>query len=164
MIVLLVILAADAVVSAFVLKLVKVGVDSSEADNTEEISLEVRHLLTNKSYFHARFADAYPDVVYKTERVQKRLAAIKEETERLRKEAEERHEAQRQKIAASLEPVHMIRAELIGKQDELIRLLYDEETASEEMKKLKAEVDRQKTRLEKHAFVLYPYGKQSRSE
>ena len=37
-IILLVILAADFVVSYFVLKLVKVGVDSSEADNTEEIS------------------------------------------------------------------------------------------------------------------------------
>ena len=57
MIVLLVILAVDFVVSYFVLKLVKVGVDSSEADNTEEISKEVRHLLTNKSYFYKRFAD-----------------------------------------------------------------------------------------------------------
>ena len=157
--ILLLILAADFIVSYFVLKLVKVGVDSSEADNTEEISKEVRQLLTNKSYFHKRFADAYPEVVYKTERVQKRLAAVKAETERMRQEAERRLDAQAGKVAASLEPVHMIRAELIGKQNELIAMLYDEQSASDEMKKLKAEVDRQKARLENHALVRYPYGK-----
>ena len=158
-IILLVILAADFVVSYFVLKLVKVGVDSSEADNTEEISKEVRQLLTNKSYFYSRFAEAYPEVVYKTDRVQAKIAAVKAEAERIHKEAEERLNAQAEKVAASLEPVHLIRAELIGKQDELISMLYDELSASDEMKKLKAEIDRQKSRLENHAFVRRPYGK-----
>ena len=157
--VLLAILAADFVVSYFVLKLVKVGVDSSEADNTEEISKEVRQLLTNKSYFYKRFADAYPEVVFKTERVQKRIAAVKAEAERMHREAEKRLDAQAEKVAASLEPVHLIRAELIGKQDKLIAMLYDERSASDDMKKLKAEIDRQKARLENHAFVKYPYGK-----
>ena len=161
MTVLLVVIAVDFVISYFVLKLVKVGVDSSEADNTEEISKEVRALLTNKSYFYSRFADAYPEVVYKTERVQARLAAIKAETERMRQEAEKHLEAQAEKVAAGLEPVHIIRAELIGKQDELIAMLYDEQTASNEMKVLKAEIDRQKERLEKHAFVKHPYGKRT---
>ena len=160
---LLVIIAADFVISYFVLKLVKVGVDSSEADNTEEISKEVRQLLTNKSYFHKRFADAYPEVVYKTERVQARMAAIKAETERMRQEAEKHLEAQAGKVAASLEPVHLIRADLIGKQDELISMLYDENTASSEMKTLKSEIDRQKKRLESHALVKYPYGKQRKT-
>ena len=157
--VLLVILAADFVISYFVLKLVKTGVDSSEADNTEEISKEVHQLLTNKSYFYSRFADAYPEVVYKTERVQQRLAAVKAETERMREEAEKRFEERAGKVAASLEPVHLIRADLIGKQDELIAMLYDEQAASDEMKNLKAEIDRQKNRLENHAFVRNPYGK-----
>ncbi len=157
--VLLLILVADFVISFFVLKLVKVSVDSSEADNTEEISKEVRQLLTNRSYFYKRFSDAYPDVVYKTERVQARLAAVKAEAERIRREAEKRLDAQAEKVAASLEPVYMIRANLIGKQDELIDLLYDEKTASEDIKKLKAEIDRQKSRLENHAFVIHPYGK-----
>ena len=156
---LLVILAADFVVSFFVLKLVKVGIDSSEADNTEEISKEVRQMLTNKSYFYKRFSDAYPEVIYKTERVQARLAAIRAEAERLHQEAAKRLDAQADKVAASLEPVHMIRAELIGKQDELISMLYDEQSASNEMKALKAEIDRQKERLENHAFVKYPFGK-----
>ena len=159
MTVLLVILAADFVISYFVLKLVKVGVDSSEADNTEEISKEVRQLLTNRSYFYSRFADAYPEVTYKTARVQARLAQIKAETERLRQEAEKSLEAQAGKVAAGLEPVHLIRAELIGKQNELIEMLYEESTASKEMKALKAEIDRQKKRLESHAFVRNPYGK-----
>ena len=158
-IVLLVIIGVDFVISFFVLKLVKDGIEGSEADNTEEISKEVRQILTNKSYFYKRFADAYPEVVYRTERVKQHLAAVKEETERMRQEAEKRLEAQAGKVAASLEPVHMIRAELIGKQDELIALLYDEQTASSEMKDLKAEIERQKKRLEDHAFVKYPYGR-----
>ncbi len=157
--VLLAVLAADFVISYFVLKLVKDGIDSSEADNTEEISKEVRQLLTNKSYFYKRFSDAYPEVIYKTERVQARLAAVKAEAERMRQEAEKRLLAQKEKVAASLEPVHMIRTELIGTQDQLISLLYDEKSASEEMKRLKAEIDRQKGRLENRAFVRHPYGK-----
>ena len=157
--ILLAVLITDFVVSYFVLKLVKDGIDSSEADNTEEISKEVRQLLTNRSYFYKRFSDAYPEVVYRTERVQDRLAAVKAEAERIHKEAEKRFDERAGKVAASLEPVHMIRAELIGKQDELISLLYDEQQASDEMKKLKAEVDRQKARLENHLLVRYPYGR-----
>ena len=157
--VLLVILAVDFVISYFVLKLVKVGVDNSEADNTEEISKEVRQLLTNRSYFYKRFSDAYPEVVYKTERVQKRLAEIKAEAERIRAEAEKRRDERVEKVAASLEPAYMIRTDLIGKQDELIGMLYDEAAASDEMRKLKTEIDRQKKRLQSRAFVKYPYGK-----
>ena len=157
--VLLVILAADFVISLFVLKLVKVGIDKSEADNTEEISKEVRQLLTNRSYFYKRFSDAYPEVVYRTERVQKRLALVRAEAERIRTEAEKRIDEQAEKVAASLEPVHLIRADLIGKQDELIGMLYDEAAASDEMKALKAEIDRQKKRLESRPLVKYPYGK-----
>ena len=149
----LAVLAADFVVSYFVLKLVKVGVDRSEADNTEQISKEVRQLLTNRSYFYKRFSDAYPEVVYRTERVQARIAAVKAEAERMHQEAERRIEARAEKVAASLEPAYMIRAELIGKQDALIAMLYDERSASEDMKRLKAEIDAQKRRLEKHAFV-----------
>lgn len=159
MTVLLVVIAADFVISYFVLKLVKVGVDSSEADNTEEINKEVRQLLTNRSYFYSRFADAYPEVVYRTERVQARIAAVKAETERLRQEAEKRLEMGAEKVAAGLEPVYMIRGELIGKQDELIAMLYNEQTASSEMKALKADIDRQKERLENHILVKRPYGK-----
>ena len=150
--VLLAVLAADFVISYFVLKLVKTGIDSSDADNTEEISKEVRQLLTNRSYFYSRFADAYPEVVYKTERVQARLAAVRMEAERMQQEAERRFEAQKDKMAERLEPASLIRADLIEKQDALIALLYDEPTASDDMKQLKSEIDRQKGRLERHSL------------
>ena len=158
-VVLLAIFAADLVISCFVLKLVKVGIDSSEADNTEEISKEVRQLLTNRSYFYSRFADAYPEVVYKTERVQARIAAVKAEAERLQQEAERRLDERKGKIAARLEPASMIRADLIGKQDALISMLYDEKTANDDMKQLKAEIDRQKDRLDHHTLAKHPLGK-----
>ena len=157
---LLAVFAADFVISYFVLKLVKTYVDKSEADNTEEISKEVRQILTNKSYFYKRFANAYPEVVYRTERIQSRLQAIKAETERLREQAEKSIGLQAEKVAASLEPVHLIRADLIGNQQKLISMLYKEEEATSEMKKLKAEIDRQQKRLENHVFVKYPYGRQ----
>ena len=43
---------ADYVISHFVLKLVKKGVERSEADNTEAISKEVRLLLSDRSVFY----------------------------------------------------------------------------------------------------------------
>ena len=157
--VLLAILAADFVISYFVLKLVKVGVDSSEADNTEEVSREVRQLLTDRSYFYSRFADAYPDVVYRTERVQARIAAVKAEAERMQQEAEKRFEAQRDKVAARLEPASLIRADLMGKQEALIAMLYDEPSASDEAKAMKAEIERLQERLEKHPLAWHPRGR-----
>ena len=51
--------------SHFVLKLVKSGVESSDADETEAISKEVRLLLSNRSVFYRRFAEAYPEVIFK---------------------------------------------------------------------------------------------------
>lgn len=146
--VLLTVFAADYILSHFVLKLVKIGVESSEADNTEEISKEVYHLLSDRSFFHKRFADAYPDVIYRTERVNARLAEMKAETERLRREAEQRLEEGREAVADRLEPATLIKSGIIGKQDALIALLYDEQKASEEMKALKTEIDREKQRLD----------------
>ena len=92
---------SDFIVSHFVLKLVKSGVEHSEADNTEEIGREIRKLLSDRNMFARRFAEAYPDVIYRTEKVKARLARIKEETERLRKEAEQR-------LSARLEPAIQI--------------------------------------------------------
>ena len=146
--ILLAVFAADCILSHFVLKLVKIGVESSDADNTEQISREVYLLLSDRSVFHKRFADAYPDVIYRTERINARLAEVKAETERLRREAEQRLAESREAVADRLEPATLIKSEIIGKQDVLIALLYDEETASEEMKALKADIDREKQRLD----------------
>ncbi|MBR2797213.1 MAG: putative ABC transporter permease [Clostridia bacterium] len=152
--VLLVVIAADYVVTHFVLKLVKTGVETSEADNTEQISKEVRLLLSDRNYFYSRFADAYPEVIYRTERINERMNAIRAETERLRREVEERRNAMgqrieqgREQLVATLEPTGSIRGSLLRDQQALIDLLYDEQSATEEMKALKGDIDRNTERL-----------------
>jgi len=98
-------------------------------------------------------------VVYRTERVQARIASVKAEAERMQKEAEKRFEEQKGRFAERLEPASLIRADLIGKQEALIDMLYDESSADDDMRQLKAEIDRQKGRLEHHGFVKRPHGK-----
>ena len=84
----------------------------------------------------------------RTERINARIAEVKAETERLRREAEQRLEERREIVAEKLEPATLIKSEIISRQDALIGLLYDAQTASEEMKSLKADIDREKERLE----------------
>ena len=146
---------ADCVMSHFVLKLVKTSVELSEADDTEAISKEVRLLLSDRSVFHRRFAEAYPEVIYKTERIAKRMEEIRGETERLRQEAEERGAQMRLEIAENLEPTRSVKNEIIEKQDTLIRLLYREEDASPEIRELKQEVEAKKAVLQKRR-VRFP--------
>ena len=149
------VITADFVMSHFVLKLVKTGVEQSQADNTEQISREVRLLLSDRSVFHRRFADAYPEVIYRTERVAARMEAIRLESERLRREAErraadmeQRLEAGREQLAVRLEPTAMLKSDVIEKQTELIGLLYDEGSATDEMRTLKREIDTDLMRLQ----------------
>ena len=94
----------DYVISHFVLKLVKDSVEKSEADNTEEIGKEVRRMLTDRSLFARRFANAYPDVIYRTEKVKKRLAAIRAEADRMMKEAEKKIDLNVEKIKSKRQP------------------------------------------------------------
>ena len=150
-----VVFVADYVMSHFVLKLVKTSVELSEADDTEAISKEVRLLLSDRSVFHRRFADAYPEVIYKTERIAKRMEEIQVEMERLRQEAEERVVQMRQEVAENLEPTRSVKNEIIEKQDALIGLLYREEDASPEIRELKREVESKKAVLQKRR-ALFP--------
>ena len=140
---------ADCVMSHFVLKLVKTGVESSEADNTEEISREVRLLLRDRSVFHRRFADAYPEVIYKTERIAARMEAVRAETERLRREAEARVGEVKEQLAYELEPIASVKNGVIRRQEELIDRLYDEGRADEETRAMKREIDKELARLQK---------------
>ena len=146
---------ADYIVSHFVLKLVKTGVENSEADNTEEISREVRLLLRDRSVFARRFADAYPEVLYRTDRILARMNEIKAETERLRKVAEHRVEKMEQRleerkeyITYRLEPTRSIKNSLIHDQDQLITMLYDDASATDEMRSLKENIDKNRERLD----------------
>ena len=151
----LAVFVADYILSHFVLKMVKVGVENSEADDTEAIRKEIYLLLSDKSVFHKRFADAYPDVIYRTERINARIAEVKAETERLRRVAEQRVEERRELVTNRLEPTTLIKSEIIDRQDTLIRMLYDEQTASEEMKTLKEDIDRDKKRLEERPLSKF---------
>ena len=140
---------ADYVMSHFVLKLVKTGVEGSKADNTEEISREVKLLLRDRSVFYRRFAEAYPEVIYKTERITARIEAIRAETEKLRQEAETRVAQMRLELAENLEPTASIKNTILEKQDALIGLIYREETASLEMKNLKRDIESKKAVLQR---------------
>ena len=165
--ILLALFAADYVVTHFVLKLVKTGVESSEADSTEQISREIRLLLSDRSIFYRRFADAYPDVVYRTERINARMAEIRAETERLRREAEQRLdrvnqriEAGREQLASSLEPSTLIKNTIIQNQSALIGLLYDEASATPRMRGLKGDIDRDLERLKGRQLTRALLGEQ----
>ncbi len=147
---------ADCVMSHFVLKLVKTGVESSDADNTEEISREVRLLLSDRSVFHRRFADAYPEVIYKTERIAARMEAVREETERLRREAEARVGEVKEQLAYELEPIAAVKNGVIRRQEELIDRLYDESRADEETRAMKQEIDKELARLQKRRERILP--------
>ena len=156
------IFAADYVMSHFVLKLVKTGVESSKADDTEAINKEIDLLLRDRSFFHRRFAEAYPEVIYRTERIAARLEAIKAETERLRLEAEQHVAEVKHEVKVNLEPTVMVKNTIIEKQGALIDLLYREDTASDEMKALKREVEEKQAVLQKRRDLLpklQPQGK-----
>ncbi len=172
---------ADYVMSHFVLKLVKIGVEQSDADNTEAIQKDIKVLFSDKSIFYRRFADAYPDVIYRTEKVKERMEKVRIETERIRIEAERRIdninnqleenkelwkntmeasmvqfsanvEAGKEILKSNMEPTNQIRANIIDKQWELIQLIYNEETASSEERVLKDEIEHERARLDKRLF------------
>ncbi len=118
---------ADAVMSYFIMNLLKQGVEKSRADKSEEIAAEVRYLLENRSVFHKRILDAYPELTFRTEKVKARLERIRKEGEAIRLLAEEKVEAveARAKEAASknLTPTRTLQREIIEKQDALIASL-----------------------------------------
>ncbi|PHU34221.1 putative ABC transporter permease [Pseudobutyrivibrio ruminis] len=165
-----VVFLADYSVSHFVLKLVKIGVESSEADNTEAISKDVKLLLSDRSIFYRRFANAYPDVIYRTEKVKARMEEIRLETEKFRLEAEKRLDelnqqyeknkaewdasirAGKEQLRETLEPTGFIKSNLIEKQNQLISLLYDESTATAPAKTLMSEIEHERLRLEKRSW------------
>ena len=149
-----VVFVADYVMSHFVLKLVKTSVELSEADDTEAISKEVRLLLSDRTVFHRRFAEAYPEVIYRTERIAARMEEIRAETERLRQEAEEHVAQMRQEVAENLEPTRSVKNEIIEKQSALIDLLYREEDADPEIRELKQEIELKKGALQRRRARL----------
>ena len=140
--------AADYVLTHFMMKLVKTGVESSEADSTEALNKEIQLLLSDRNVFYRRFADAYPDVIYRTERIKSRLDAVREESDRILAEAEKQLSDQKQKIISRAEPSMLVRISIMDKQERLIAMLYYEASATPEMREMKKEIDRDRLRLE----------------
>lgn len=118
---------ADAVMSYFIMNLLKQGVEKSRADKSEEIAAEVRYLLENRSVFHKRILDAYPELTFRTEKVKARLERIRKEGEAIRLLAEEKVEAvearAREAASKNLTPTRILQREIIEKQDALIASL-----------------------------------------
>ncbi len=118
---------ADAVMSYFIMNLLKQGVEKSRADKSEEIAAEVRYLLENRSVFHKRILDAYPELTFRTEKVKARLERIRKEGEAIRLLAEEKVEAMeafaRETASKNLTPTRVLQREIIEKQDALIASL-----------------------------------------
>ncbi len=146
--IILAVFAADFVLTHFIMKLVKTGVENSRADSTEELNREIRMLLSNRNVFYRRFADAYPDVIYRTERIKSHLEAVRKKADLMLQEAEQVIEDQKKQVIRRVEPSTMIRNGIIDKQGRLIDMLYDEASATEETRSLKKEIDNERHRLD----------------
>ncbi|MDD3797270.1 MAG: hypothetical protein PHE06_15145 [Lachnospiraceae bacterium] len=152
-VVLVAIFMTDSVVSRLIMKLIKVSVENSEADNTEAVSKEVRMLLSNKSVLHQRIVNAYPDVIYKTERISKKLEEVRLETEQLRAKAEKKKNElaefiveEKENLASVLEGSGAVKSDIIKMQDELIQLLEMNEKDKVQIAELKNEIEKKKVK------------------
>lgn len=133
--------AADFVFSHFIMKMIKMGVESSTADNTEAIGREIRLMMSDKTIFHQRFVNAYPEVVYRTERINRKLNEIRRETEEFRNEISERLDEEREALVYRLEPAAFIKNDIIEKQTALIDSLKTARELTDEESTLMAEID-----------------------
>lgn len=142
---------ADGIMSAFIMILLRRGVEESRSDKSEEIAAEVRFLLENRSVFHKRIMDAYPELTFRTERVKARLERIRNEGEAMRHLAEEKVEAleERAREAASknLTTTWSLQREIIEKQDALIASLKSG-ADQDALKELEAAIQEDKDILE----------------
>lgn len=149
-----ILMLADYIVSYFVMKLVKVNVEQSQADNTEDIKNEIKFLATNRNVLYKRFVNAYPEVKYRTDRIKERLKEIEAETKRIREDIEREIAEQKEALKEDIKPLSLIKNDLIQSQEKLIELLENDLAGKEEIEKLKAEIKDQKELLEKKKKLL----------
>ena len=144
-------MSADYLTSHFVMKFVKSSVESSEADNTESISKEIKLLMHNKSILY-RIADAYPDVIYRTDRINKRMREIKAEIERIQQETADNLDRIKQDATYNFELMKVtpsqIQEEIIDKQDQLILQLKEDNADEKAIEELQIEIQEKKQYLE----------------
>ena len=81
-----VIMAADSILSHFVLNDVKKTIENVDLDNTEEISKKVRELLKDKNFLQRRIKDAYPNFQARPKRIVNELKEAKNDVKLYHKE------------------------------------------------------------------------------
>ena len=153
--VIILIMGADYILSHFIIKLLKEGVESSEADKSEAIAKEVRYLLENKSVFHRRIIDAYPELVFRTERVKARLERVKNDTEKLKMAVGDRLndlsdiiEHRHKNISRNLITTRNLQKDIIKIQEEIISNSVIDENYKKKNQKLFANLEEKKKILQ----------------
>ena len=145
---------SDYIVSYFVMKLIKLNVEKSKADNTDDIKNEIRLLVKDKNVLYNRFINAYPDVKYRTDKIKNRIREIEAETKKIRDEIEREILEQRQSIKNDIKPITIIKSEIIESQEKLILLLESGSAPKDQVEKLKEDIENQKELLDKKRKVL----------
>lgn len=137
--VIVIIMSSDYIVSHFIIRLLKEGVENSQADDSEIIAKEVRFLLENRSILHKRIIDAYPEITFRTERVKQRLEKIKRDTEKLREitndkifEIADFLEETEEDISKNLITTRNLQKSIIEIQDEIIKELLEDDITRKE--------------------------------
>lgn len=153
-IIIAILMFSDYIVSYFVMKLIKVNVEKSKADNTEDIKQEIKLLASDKNILYERFVNAYPDVKYRTDRIKNRIREIEAETKKIRDEIEREILEQRQSIRNDIKPITIIKSEIIESQEKLILLLESGSASKDQVEKLKGDIENQKELLDKKRKVL----------
>lgn len=153
-IVVAIIMLSDYVVSYFVMKLIKVNIEKSKADNTEEIKKEIKILASNKNILYSRFVKAYPEVKFRTDRIKNRIKEIELETKKIKAELEFAIDEQKESLSTNLRPSTIIKSEIIESQEALISLLEDESSSKEEIENLRSEIKEKKDLLEKRKNLI----------
>lgn len=153
-IVVAIIMLSDYVVSYFVMKLIKVNIEKSKADNTEEIKKEIKILASNKNILYSRFVNAYPEVKFRTDGIKNRIKEIELETKKIKAELEFAIDEQKESLSTNLRPSTIIKSEIIESQEALISLLEDESSSKEEIENLRSEIKEKKDLLEKRKNLI----------
>ena len=149
-----ILMLSDYIVSYFVMKLIKLNVEKSKADNTDDIKNEIKLLVKDKNVLYNRFINAYPDVKYRTDKIKNRIREIEAETKKIRDEIEREILEQRQSIRNDIKPITIIKSEIIESQEKLILLLESGSAPKDQVEKLKEDIENQKELLDKKRKVL----------
>lgn len=145
----IILMFSDYMISYFVMNLIKINIEQSNADNTEDIKNEMKLLARNKNILYSRFINAYPEVKYRTDKIKRRLREIERETKKFREEIEKTLNEQKQTLKNDIMPMNFIKNQIIDNQERLIDLLENENSSKEEILRLKEEIKNKKEVLNK---------------